>query len=1413
MRCISKVSATGPFANQAEGQLIRFCFCTRELLTITVLQMLPTRSPPVENMASKTNSRIRRQRSSNSTMHKACGDGSSRRRIARKGHRPSMSRYNPTFISCASLSILSILHKTHSQPVDSKRLFAAPRNWLANYVDTNTCYANLEAADTNNDGILSPTEFLTFVQLAAKGKLDTNEWGMPITSFDFLPQEIVSLYNAFACGNANVVCPSIPGINIEGLIEDAAGGSMTNQQEIYLYEICKAAEGATDTLPSKPPTPSPAIGSPISGVTNPPTLSVSVPPTITSNLPECPGLYNSVDPSSYGAGDLVSTQIRDKYLYYQCKPFPRSGWCGQAAYDPGDDSSNWEEAWSLIGECIPGEGGEPVTSPPPAGAATSPPSPGPTPSPIQPGTIGGSQIPTPFPAVDAGPAVPVVTTPSPTPEPSDSGTLFPGPTPKPQFPSYKPTDSDASSPTTSPARPTTIQPATPTTDLGEEEPYTGPLITKFEYEIYNTGNNDAESMMADEALMGVLTQSTTAFVEDVVVLTFGQASGNIIMNNGKVHSKEPDLKNIDQIGEKVFDRDDGAQSEEDVPSGKPIFDRDDNKRNLRSVQGRQRQLAVLLQPNAVSIEKIEDVDCSNQNSDPQSCQKVTASTELSLVNEPQNATALKYQNSINRALVDPGISFPELSGVTYAGPSSSKSNVVVIPGVKEPDEPPTSAPPEQETNGTPGWVVPVSIGAAAAGAVLLILIVGNQMNKRKRNGKEYEGYASSGNPEIEGDLEAGRRSSGEGSYEAELRMGGSPQKQGDKNPFLGGDDSSGSSSDEVSVGSWSRSDSSGSSSSTSSSTEDISHNHPVAQQQQQHPEGDNSYSLHTLHEVSEENLSHSGWSLMSGTTDDQSDKSVYRAGVEALVKEGKNLPAESSVIHRFFVLCFTNLMCAETLLACPEKYSQIDEMMLEYEGREEILIGHLSTMLAAKNKESASGTDTDTDTELDDSEQRESNLTDFSLSTNSSTYRSSESTDGLTLSTNSASLRSSYNPVYAEGGGDRSSPAEQGEGDAKKEKRASHVIQEAGGSASAAAALALFSTKSARADFDARSHSSSSDAGSSDWSSDDGLSSLDTSSFTTGSVMSDSEMQQAATAAQTLSSIGNASKVSQRVGGLRGNSNPMFVPVDNPATGDEDGNRVDETSAATKKDLDSAIQAGDWRAVGATAALIANVSPAKSGDDLHASTMSVTSHEKHQVQELEQLVEEGNWEAVMAAASRFESASEAGSLAGSLMESRQSLLDDSEHDSEHDQVDDLLSPHSSPESNGDAKIRAQIEQLVNEVVPDEAENVSEMMIQFRGREEELIETLETMKRQSESKKKSREEGIEELQRLSSSSGENDENDNGAYLKMSTDTNGEDNVSIFEGSATTSEANTSSDGNQRSSDSTDAESQQNEEDIR
>ena len=45
---------------------------------------------------------------------------------------------------------------------------------------------------------------------------------------------------------------------------------------------------------------------------------------------------------------------------------------------------------------------------------------------------------------------------------------------------------------------------------------------------------------------------------------------------------------------------------------------------------------------------------------------------------------------------------------------------------------------------------------------------------------------------------------------------------------------------------------------------------------------------------------------------------------------------------------------------------------------------------------------------------------------------------------------------------------------------------------------------------------------------------------------------------------------------------------------------------------------------------------------------------------------------------------------------------------------------------GQEEIRAEVEALVRRVVPEEADNIDEMMTQFKGREEELVETLRRM---------------------------------------------------------------------------------------
>mmetsp|Transcript_15486 Transcript_15486/g.27729 ORF Transcript_15486/g.27729 Transcript_15486/m.27729 type:complete len:808 (+) Transcript_15486:208-2631(+) len=557
-------------------------------------------------------------------------------------------------------------------------------------------------------------------------------------------------------------------------------------------------------------------------------------------------------------------------------------------------------------------------------------------------------------------------------------------------------------------------------------------------------------------------------------------------------------------------------------------------------------------------------------------------------------------------------------------------------------------------------------------------------------------------------------------------------------------------------------------------------------------ERDNSWRLQTLHEVSEENLSQSAWSLISSSTgsDDKSSRSVYRAGVEALVKE-----------------------------ACPERYSRIDELMSEYEGREEVLIGHLSTMLVEK-KQAANESDTDYE---DGGEGRRSSLSEL-------TNKSLEDGSYTTVDVNKSNTLSTT-------GGDNNTPSP-------------HILQ--GGKQKPASAFV-------KENLD---NSSSSSAGSSDWSSDDGLSSIDTSSFATNDTPTDGPPPLMMPGA--LAAISDASALNRRVDAhLDDGSKPTFIP-DN----DEDD---------TENSLKEAIEAGDWKAVSSTAALIATPPTSRSDsgfgvsneEDLNESFASVTSHEKREVNELEQLVEEGNWAAIMAAATRIETEvsdtmepeksqsslesdkasrllesklpvfsnsqrkpsnmvaedlkqftlddsqtetdsfveslqsmrSDSQTETSSLMGSKQSLMSDSaEYQNEDSFCCSELMKKSSLGSSGSLsfkssrsliqefkpsrpwenpklyQVKEEIEELVKTVVPEEYDNLDEMLLQFRGREEELLKTLRTMRDDEMQEKEAYEQMAQSIMTLN----ENDDDSNPSIFESDMESGSEMSIGTSEG---------------------------------
>jgi hypothetical protein len=189
-----------------------------------------------------------------------------------------------------------------------------------------------------------------------------------------------------------------------------------------------------------------------------------------------------------------------------------------------------------------------------------------------------------------------------------------------------------------------------------------------------------------------------------------------------------------------------------------------------------------------------------------------------------------------------------------------------------------------------------------------------------------------------------------------------------------------------------------------------------------------------------------------------------------------------------------------------------------------------------------------------------------------------------------------------------------------------------------------------------------------------------------------------------------------------------------------------EANDVSRAQLDSLIEAGDWAAVGATAALLA----AASSDSQSVTSDSRASHSRvsrgdgnsldaARAAELDHLVDAGDWEGVVLAAAKFEA------------ESAQNRSDKSGTNSSVESGTDSAGTGTGTGTAGSpsvgtstsespskaakrAEIREEVEALVRRVVPEEIDNIDEMMNQFQGREEELVETLRTMQERAVAQK-------------------------------------------------------------------------------
>ena len=273
---------------------------------------------------------------------------------------------------------------------------------------------------------------------------------------------------------------------------------------------------------------------------------------------------------------------------------------------------------------------------------------------------------------------------------------------------------------------------------------------------------------------------------------------------------------------------------------------------------------------------------------------------------------------------------------------------------------------------------------------------------------------------------------------------------------------------------------------------------------------------------------------------------------------------------------------------------------------------------------------------------------------------------------------------------------------------------------------------------------SSSHAGSSGWSSQGGTSTLDSSAEADSSASASTSEHRT-----SLAALGAASALAVNT------------------SGDDDGN-----IHMTYSELDQAIQKGDWAAVGVTAALLASQSfdsRSAAGTPKSQNSNMSASINPSRAAELDRLVEAGDWEGVVAAAAKYDaqetmltgaSGSRGGSASGNDSDSQRSrgstgspsgastgsgagtstfsggsgTMFSGSRSAFTSSAGTTTSEGASSRAKQLEDIRAEVEELVRHVVPEEKDNIDEMLLQFRGREEELVETLRSMKERSVAQK-------------------------------------------------------------------------------
>lgn len=275
---------------------------------------------------------------------------------------------------------------------------------------------------------------------------------------------------------------------------------------------------------------------------------------------------------------------------------------------------------------------------------------------------------------------------------------------------------------------------------------------------------------------------------------------------------------------------------------------------------------------------------------------------------------------------------------------------------------------------------------------------------------------------------------------------------------------------------------------------------------------------------------------------------------------------------------------------------------------------------------------------------------------------------------------------------------------------------------------------------------SSSNAGSSGWSSSAGMSSQNTGSLDSLDYGYGTNL----VAFGTMSGIGGKY--------VDKDKDSNFVPVNADIDRNSDECGIHILPQVSRADLESAIEAGDWAEVGATAAVLAQADSSSEASSYRSENMSGLSFgnsiDKARTTELEQILEVGDWEGIVIAASKFEAQSEPvrNSVSGYYDDgdNRISRLSGSSFSDQRPFVEPglkkiytdvsvcLLSNRrpsfstiisdSLSKTKSRKEVRKEVEYLIKSVVPNEIRHIDEIMFQFHGREDKLLKMLRTMQK-------------------------------------------------------------------------------------